>query len=104
MSTSETPLDTLKRLLTNRSPNTVLGTHRYLDIVSVFSIPAQPPPFPQVLTVSKPPDPQFKSLHSSSMSVVIIDDDEQYTVPSKRHQLPAFLPKTAKKTCLEPRR
>jgi len=104
MSAPETPLDTLKRLLTNRSPGTLLGNHRFLSIVSVFSLPTKlSPPF-QPCTVSKPLDLPSKSIPPDSMDVVVIDDDEQYTVPSKRHHLPAFLPKTAKKTCLEPRR
>ena len=102
MSAKETPLETLKQLLTNRSPSTALGSTRFLSIVSVFSLPAKP--LPEACTLSKPQDSPVKSTLPSALNVVVIEDEELYTVPSKRHQLPAFLPKTAKKTCLESRR
>lgn len=108
MSTSETFLDTLKRMLTNRSSSTSLGSPRFLNISSVFSLPPRVPSLPvsqQSETVSKPDFSPAKHYKDTAKVVIISDDEEEpNTPPAKRTRLTTFLPTTAKKTCLEPRR
>ena len=102
MSAPESSLDTLKRLLTNRSSNTTLGSTRFLGIMSVFAVPVTLSNSVLVEQVRVKPDERAWRIHTSqTREVVVLDDDDSPSVPAKRPQIPTFLRKTAKKSCLE---